>query len=129
LNLTAFYSEGKFHWDKLQNCIADCVEFLDDVISASHFPLPQIDEMVKGNRKIGLGIMGWADLLYMLNIPYNSPEAVSLAGDVMEFIDFHAKEASLALAKQNGSFPNYPESIYTRGNLHRTIGIWIGNRL
>lgn len=119
INLAAMYSEGKFQWDTLQQVVEDSIEFLDDVISRSKFPLPQIEEMVKGNRKVGLGIMGWADLLFQMNIPYQSDEAVDLAEKVMEFIDFHAKKKSMELAEQLGSFPNFKGSIYDKGTLQR----------
>lgn len=119
INLTLFREDDEFNWDKLQQVVYDSVDFLDDVINRSQFPLPAIDHTVKQNRKIGLGVMGWADLLYEMKIPYNSDEATLLAAKMMEFIDYHSKLRSIALAEQQGSFPNYQGSIYSQGTLHR----------
>lgn len=119
LNLAALVENGALNWDKLREVVRDSVDFLDAVIDASKFPLPQIDAMAKANRKIGLGVMGWADLLFQLNLPYASDEAVQLGSRIMEVIDFEAKQRSLELAEQKGSFPNYPESIYAKGSLNR----------
>ncbi len=119
INLAPMIKDGKFDFDTLKNTVYDSVEFLDDVINRSKFPLPEIDEMVKGNRKIGLGIMGWADLLFQLKIPYNSEEAIDLAEDIMEFIDYHAKLKSVELAQKYGSFPNFKGSIYENKSLKR----------
>ncbi|MDP8233012.1 MAG: vitamin B12-dependent ribonucleotide reductase [Candidatus Zophobacter franzmannii] len=120
INLSAFYNDGDYDWDGLKETVMDATEFLDDVIERSNYPLAEIDEMVKKNRKIGLGIMGWADLLFQMKIPYSSEEAVSLAEDIMEFIDFHAKKRSIKMAEQKGSFPAFDGSIYSNGILHRT---------
>ena len=83
INLAAMVKENEFQWEILKTTIRDSVEFLDDVINRSKFPLPVIDEMVKSNRKIGLGLMGWADMLFIMQIPYNSSEALNLAEDIM----------------------------------------------
>jgi ribonucleoside-diphosphate reductase alpha chain len=119
LNLAGMIKKGKFCWDTLKETVRDSVEFLDDVINQSQFPLPSIDEMVKANRKIGLGVMGWADLLFILKIPYDSKDALQLAEEMMEFIDFHSKQKSVELAKKHGSFANYTGSIYEKGQLLR----------
>jgi len=119
INLSAFVHKGKIDWNALKNVVFDSVVFLDDVIQESRYPLPQIEEMAKGNRKIGLGVMGWADLLFQLKIPYASEEAIRLAEEIMEFIDFHAKTRSMELARKIGSFPNYHNSIYKTGKLLR----------
>lgn len=101
-------------WDKLAETVRVCVRFLDDVIDMSDFPLPSITNIVKmGNRKIGLGVMGFADLLFMLGIPYNSKEAVDLGERLMQFIQQHAGQASEELAKERGPFGNYFGSAYT----------------
>ncbi|HOG31377.1 MAG TPA: vitamin B12-dependent ribonucleotide reductase [Candidatus Syntrophosphaera sp.] len=119
INLAALIKDGKVDWELLREVTRRSVDFLDDVIDRSKFPLDQIDEMVKANRKIGLGVMGWADLLYQLNIPYSSDQAVNLADELMEFIDFEAKQRSVELAEEKGSFPNFPGSIYSTRHLSR----------
>ncbi len=119
INLAVLIKDGGVDWKLLREVVRDSVDFLDDVIDRSKFPLPQIEEMVKANRKIGLGVMGWADLLYQLGIPYTSDAAVDLAGELMEFIDFEAKTRSLELAQAFGSFPNFEGSIYHSQGLRR----------
>ncbi len=119
LNLAAMIKQEKINWKLLKKVVKDSVEFLDDVIDRSKFPLPEIAEMVKANRKIGLGLMGWADLLFMLKIPYDCDAAVELAEEIMEFIDFHSKQKSMELAQKFESFPNFKGSIYDKGKLKR----------
>ena len=112
-------SNDLINYELLKQIVRDSVDFLDCVIDQSQFPLPEIREMVKANRKIGLGVMGWAELLFKLRIPYNSQEAIDLAEDIMEFIDYHAKERSMELALEKGSFPNFKGSIYDKATLKR----------
>jgi len=102
----------KIDYDKLGKIVHTAVRFLDDVIDMSKYPLESIRKMVDGNRKIGLGVMGWADLLVMMRIPYNSEEALELGSKIMSFIQDESKEASRKLAEEKGEFPNFEGSIY-----------------
>ncbi len=117
INLENMYDNGTINWDKLEDTVIWSMRFLDNVIEANKFPLEKIQEMVQGNRKVGLGVMGWANLLFKLQIPYNSREAISLAEKVMGFINSKAHEASSSLAEERGNFPNINQSIYTNKSM------------
>jgi ribonucleoside-diphosphate reductase alpha chain len=117
INLARFYLPGQdesVDWPELRRVIHLAVRFLDNVIDASRFPLEQITARVRANRKIGLGVMGWADLLYCLKIPYNSQAAINLARQIMGFIRDQARQASADLARERGPFPTYAASVYAR---------------
>lgn len=101
-------------WDKMRQTVRTSIHFLDNVIDMSNYPLPQITNMVHNNRKIGLGLMGWADLLIMLGIPYDSQEAVELGEKIMKFIADESKKMSQDLARDRGQFPNYEGSIFDK---------------
>lgn len=109
--------DSEINWDELKRIVHLAVRFLDNVIDASIYPLPQITETVEKNRKIGLGVMGWADLLYQLRISYNSQTAVDLAERVMKFVHDEARSASKQLAAERGQFPTYVDSIFGEANL------------
>ncbi|MEK6646692.1 MAG: vitamin B12-dependent ribonucleotide reductase [Candidatus Firestonebacteria bacterium] len=103
-------------YDNLRKTIHNAVRFLDNVIEMSAFPLPQIEKMTRSNRKIGLGVMGFADMLIQLKVPYNSEEALNLAGEIMGFIEKESKNASIDLAKERGSFQNFQLSVYNKND-------------
>jgi ribonucleoside-diphosphate reductase alpha chain len=112
INLGKFAESGKTDWKSLEETIKIAVRFLDNVIEMNKYPIIEIDKQTKRNRKIGLGIMGWADMLSMLEIPYNSDEAISFAEEMMKFIQDKAREASAELAKERGNFPTFDDSVY-----------------
>ncbi|MDR2489741.1 MAG: vitamin B12-dependent ribonucleotide reductase [Desulfovibrio sp.] len=122
INLARFFTPGKqgdesVNWEDLAQSVHLSVRFLDNVIDASSFPLEEITRMVRNNRKIGLGVMGWADLLYQAGIPYNSQEAVVLAEKVMAFVQQESRNASKQLAGERGPFPAYSNSVFARKDM------------
>ncbi len=112
INLAKMVKDGAVDWDRLAQVIELGVRFLDNVIEVNKYPIVQIAEMTRANRKIGLGVMGWADMLILLGIPYNSEAAVELGERVMKFINDKARMTSTVLAKERGAFANFKGSIF-----------------
>jgi ribonucleoside-diphosphate reductase alpha chain len=104
--------EQLIDFKNLEEDIKTAVRFLDNSIDVNKYPIPDIEVMHKGNRKIGIGVMGWADMLIYLGIPYNHKKSFSIARDIMKFIRDTARTASVALADKRGVFPNFRESVY-----------------
>ncbi|MBI4144626.1 vitamin B12-dependent ribonucleotide reductase [Candidatus Woesearchaeota archaeon] len=113
INVARFVRNGKPEWERLQKAIKTAVHFLDNVIDANKYPLPEIEAVVKSNRRIGLGIMGFAEMLIRLNIPYDSNKALEFAERLMKFLNDEARKCSNELAKR-GSFPNFDRSVWSK---------------
>lgn len=114
INLAKTTKGNSVDWRKLKDCIWWGVRFLDNVVEVNRFPLPRIEEVTFGNRKVGLGVMGFADMLIQLGIPYSGRDAVMFAKELMKFIHGESLNASIALAKERGVFPNIKKSIYAK---------------
>ena len=112
INLTNMLKNGKMDWDKFKKTINTSVHFLDNVIDVNKYPLPQIEQMTKSNRRIGLGVMGFAELLINLGIPYDSDKALQFADKMMKFLNDEARKASNKLGEERGSFPNFERSTW-----------------
>jgi ribonucleoside-diphosphate reductase alpha chain len=123
VNLAKFVAESasgpEVDYPRLKEAIGWSVRFLDNTIDMSRYPLPEITDMVRGNRKIGLGVMGFADMLFQLRIPYNSEEALQAAEKVMHFIQEACHETSETLAQERGVFANWERSIFKDKSLQR----------
>ena len=116
INLSKMVKDNDIDWDKLKHVVHVSTHFLDNVIDAGKYPLPQIDYMAKSNRKIGLGVMGFADMLLELGIPYNSDEAIMTGEKVMNFIYNEAINASVKLAEERGPFRNFKGSKWDKAD-------------
>lgn len=114
INLSRMVRDGSIDWKKFKNYIYMGIRFLDDVIEVNKFPLSEIKDITSANRKVGLGVMGFADMLIKLGIPYNSKKAVTLAENLMRYMHKESISASVCLAKERGVFPNYAKSVYAK---------------
>jgi len=118
INLSAHISgtngNSQIDWARLEETVRLAVRMLDNVVTVCDYPLAKVKEVVRGNRKIGLGVMGWADMLVKLGVPYNSRKALALAEKVMAFVQKHGWEASAKLGREKGSFPNFRGSIWQK---------------
>ncbi len=113
INLGKFVTAQRtIDWEALRAVVHQSTRFLDDVVDANHYPLPQIADVSHRIRRIGLGVMGWADMLVRLGVPYNSTGAIELGRDVMRFVDEEARVASEQLAAERGVFPEWERSIW-----------------
>ncbi len=118
MNLAAYTSGGGIDWEKLAIDVENAVRFLDDVIEMSWYPDQRIEEAVLRTRKIGLGVMGLADMLANLGVRYDSHDALYLADKLMEYIAYHARNASNKLARERGSYPEFLDSIHAKGRFN-----------
>lgn len=112
INLSRMLEDGKVNWSKLRETVRNAVHFLDNVVDANAYPLKETANITRANRKIGLGVMGFADMLIMMGVPYDSEEALNLAEQVMGFIEEEAHKKSTEIAEARGSFPNFERSIW-----------------
>ncbi|MDH5746264.1 MAG: adenosylcobalamin-dependent ribonucleoside-diphosphate reductase [Candidatus Bathyarchaeota archaeon] len=112
MNLSRMVENGKINWNDLRETVRNAVNFLDNVIDANRFPLKEIEKMTKANRKIGLGVMGLADMLIKLGIPYDSEKALKLAEKLMKFVTEESRKKSVELGEERGSFPNFDKSVW-----------------
>ncbi len=112
INLSKFVNNGKIDYELLEKIVMLAVRFLDDIIEVNTYPIPKIEEATKASRKIGLGVMGFADMLIKLGIPYDSEEALQTAKDIMKFIYETSRHKSHELAEHRGVFPAFEASIY-----------------
>jgi len=117
INLARMVTGDALDWERLKDRVTWGIRFLDNVIDVNTFPLPEVAEITFANRKIGLGVMGFADMLIKLGIPYTSNEAIQFAGRLMHFIHTESLRASAALAEERGVFPNFEKSLYAKNGM------------
>ncbi len=118
MNLLAYAGTKNLNWNSLKEDIFSAVRFLDNVIETNFYPVTEIEKITRRNRKIGLGVMGWADCLIRWKIPYESPKAIALAKETMKKINLYARETSEALAKERGEFAGFKTSIWKEKGFH-----------
>ncbi len=123
INLSKFIKEpftenADFDYEELKKCVSTCTHLLDNVIDVNNYPIPEIEKMAKTNRRIGLGVMGWAESLVKLGLAYGSPEALKKAEEVMQFINVSCMKASEKLAEERGVFPSWKGSTYDKNSSH-----------
>ena len=119
VNLVKIVKGNGIAWDRFRELIHLGVRFLDNVIDMNRYPAPQIEDITRRNRKVGLGVMGFAHLLILLSVPYDSPEAVKIGEEIMEFMQAESKVVSNLLAKQRGTFPNFKGSSWEQRGLRQ----------
>lgn len=112
INVSKMIENERINWEKLKETVRNAVHFLDNVIDSNKYPIKEIDEITRANRKIGLGLMGFADALIKLGIPYDSEEALETGENLMKFIEEEGHKKSIELGQERGSFPNFERSIY-----------------
>jgi ribonucleoside-diphosphate reductase alpha chain len=112
INLSRMVEDGKINWGKLRETVRNAVHFLDNVIDANRYPLKEIEQITWANRKIGLGVMGFADMLIRLGVPYDSEEALKIGEETMKFIETEGHKRSVELGEERGSFPNFDGSVW-----------------
>jgi len=118
INLERMMTDGEIDWDKLRNTIRLAVRFLDNVVDVNKYPIPEIEKMTMTNRKIGLGVMGFADMLIKMGIPYNSEEAIRVSEKVMKFIHEESKKMSEELGAEKGDFEGFDKSVWAKRYKH-----------
>lgn len=119
INLNKVIHGDRIDYDHLGYLVDVAVRFLDDVIDVTRYPLPEIERMSRGNRKIGLGVMGFADALIRMRVPYDSEDGLMIAEKIMSFIQNRARDTSVNLAEERGVFPNFEKSIYAEPGMPR----------
>ncbi len=114
INLAKMIENNELNWEKLRRVTRTAVHFLDNVIDANKYPVPEIGELTRANRKIGLGVMGFADMLILLGIPYDSEEALAVGEKIMKFISEEATKKSVEIGEKRGAFPNFRGSLWEK---------------
>jgi ribonucleoside-diphosphate reductase alpha chain len=121
INLAKMVKNASIDWEKIEKTINTSVKFLDNIIDVNKYPLAQIEAITQANRKIGLGVMGFADMLVQLGIPYNSEEALKTGEEIMKFLEERSHVASEKLAQERGAFPNFKGSIFKKPIRNATV--------